>query len=303
MVQQFNPDIQNAVSSFGLPDNLALLAGYGLLDPLFNYINIAPSNALSLVNNQSTNAAGVLRQQIASAASTTNAGISAGATIGSQNIASGANVSIANAQIQGDLIKAAGGDRNAAARLEAQLGLDAAQSNQGLQQTILGLLSQTGLRDQLQARAFTRGFGDQPGFGGALNGFLKGVQPIAPPSVNFFDYRSAPSASFSPGANPFSGGGGASFGGGVQQGAGNFLDILAAIQGATGTFQQNFTPFTPPSPIGILPGEGNPVALESDSADRVVHGDRGANLPFVKAAPPGGPVGEVEGGHNPAADG
>lgn len=172
---------------------------------LFGLTNVNPAIELALRSFQSqASLQGQLASAQASAGNTANsanaqafaARVAAQGGFAQQGIQSGTAASIANAQNMAQLLAGQGSDRNAAFALQAQLGLQAGISNQGIQSQILSALSKTGLRNQSQANAFMRGFGPQPGFGSAGDFFLKGVQPIQAPTVGFqnFDISQLPQA-------------------------------------------------------------------------------------------------------------
>src|SRR3990167_9156335 len=169
---------------FGLGDMGYL--PYGVLDALFPYLTFLPNLQAQFAMNAQDIAGRNQAAQIGAGAQLGAAGISAQA----QMAAVQAGLRESQARMQTDIILAQGGDKNAAARLSAELGLQAQLANQANRLQVAGLASSGGLRDSIQARMFTHGVGAQPGFGSSM--LARPLQEITAPNVNFYDYGAAP---------------------------------------------------------------------------------------------------------------
>jgi len=223
-----------------------------LLNALFQYANAGPNTALQLAlaqyGSQQTQAQHPYFDPAVAATIGANAGIQ------QQGIQTGGAVNIANANNAAMLLAAAGGDKNAAARLQAQLALQAAEANQQQYGKLIDAATSTGLRDQLYARNFIRG-GQQPAFGSAL-GTIGQPTWISAPNVGYSEYGSAPTAQAPamPSLAPVPSGGpiwstpGGSSGGDIGA---LYQSLLGMTQGAFGGFSSNYAPTQPaptPSP-------------------------------------------------------
>ena len=276
------PTFGTGTGGFAQPDLWQIL--YGMTN-----INPALDLAMQQYRSQSS-LAGQLASANASAQSGVNQSlasvygsqVAAQGGIAQQNIQSGTAASIANAQISGDLIKAMGGDQNAAYRLQAQLGLQAGVANQDMQRQILTALSTTGLRSQSQANAWMRGFQPQPGFGSAGNYWLNSVNPIASPQVQYSPYDlsglvQAQAAQGSLGALPsmpsFSTG---NIGGGnVGNIGGMFSDIYGQLQNTLGPMELLFGAApaqtgAPLAPNGFPAGSPEAIASTQSTWERLL---------------------------------
>ena len=253
MVQPTDP----TAGGFGLPTGG--YTPYGALEALLPYLTFGPTTALSLAQLQGNNAADIYRAQVsaagqqgANAAQIAAAQIAARGGLAQQNVQSGTNASVANANNAAMLIAAAGGDKNAIARLNAQNQLAAAMANQQAQQKTLGLLASTGLRDQLQARAFTRGFAPQAAFGSALTAANVGpLQQVTAPTAQFQAYDPMTQFASAPSGNLDLSGINMNTGGGIPA-APNF-DMGSLFSGYNSMLGNLFGNF------GINFGESNPL--------------------------------------------
>jgi len=244
-----------------------------LLNALFQYANAGPNTALQLALAQYGAQQSQAQHPYFDPAVAATIGANAG--IQQQGIQTGGAVNIANANNAAMLLAAAGGDKNAAARLQAQLALEAAQANQQQYGKLIDAATSTGLRDQLFARNFIRG-GSQPAFGSAL-GVIGQPSWITAPNVGYSEYGAAPVAQAPkmPSLAPVPAGGpiwstpGGSSGGDIGA---LYQSLLGMTQGAFGGFSSNY----PTQPYaGVLPGTNpmggsNPATTANTAfADRI----------------------------------
>ena len=182
-----------------------------LLQALFPYLTYGSDMAGQMAINQGQNATSMYNTQVDAAARAQAAQASAQAQMAAAQIAaqggyaqqqlqSGTQSAIAQAQIQSDIIRAAGGDRNAAARLDSANKLQAGIANQGQYSKLIDAATSTGLRDQLFARNFMRG-GEQPAFGSAL-GIIGQPKWVEAPTTQYYDYGQAPTINAPSGSMP-----------------------------------------------------------------------------------------------------
>ena len=132
--------------------------------------------ASSEAMNAADVAARIQAAQIGASGGIEQARIGAMGGYAQQQLQTGGAVAMSNAQIAGDLQRAQGGDRNAALRLQAELGLQSQLANNQDRMRIAQLASSTGLRDALAARGYVRGMGPQPEYGSAWLG--SSISPV-----------------------------------------------------------------------------------------------------------------------------
>lgn len=94
------------------------------------------------------------------------------------------------AQIASDLQRAAGGDQNAANRLQAELGLQAQVANQTTALQLAKMAGSGDLRDNFARLLYLKGYGPQPGVASALQGLPSPF--IQAPTVKFSEYGPPP---------------------------------------------------------------------------------------------------------------
>src|SRR3972149_9183198 len=172
-----------------------------VLAGLYPWMTYGPNMALNLALAQYQGGNQLQGQQIAanaalqgdvmrSQATLGAAGISAQGGIDQQLISTAGQLKGLQASIAADIIRAQGGDQNAANRLQAELGLQAQLANQ---QTNLQLAKMGGsgdLRDNFARMLYLKGMGGQPGAFSAQQGLPSPW--VTAPNVEFSPYAAPP---------------------------------------------------------------------------------------------------------------
>lgn len=209
-----------------------------LLDSLYPWQTFGPTLAAQLAQSIYGTQAGLMGDQIRAQASlaaaqadaasrTQSAAIGAQAQVDSQLIQTRGALRQVQAQIRGDLVRAAAGDINAAARLNGEFQLQAQLANNQNRLEVARLAGSGGLNDNIASRFFAHGMGAVPGMGSSF--LAGGLQDVVAPNVTAMSIqdvlRHAPTISES------------GLGGG---GGGNYMQMAQRSSGGGGGGFGNF---------------------------------------------------------------
>src|SRR3990167_180669 len=197
-------------TDYGLPEGQVFPTT--LLDSLYPYFALQGNTALQLALAQygSRDTQAQLNAQLQgdamrANATTAAAGIGAGASAYGAQVSALAQLAATNADAATRVLIAAGGDKNAANRLAAELMMQAGLANQATTME-LGRRGGSGdLRENFGRMLALSGQGAMPGVFSAMNGLPSPY--VTAPGVNYSDYGAAPQASmnlpsYNPGAAP-----------------------------------------------------------------------------------------------------
>src|SRR3990172_557501 len=185
-------------TTYGLPEGQVYPTT--LLDSLFPYYNLQGNTALQLALAQygSRDTQAQLNAQLQgdamrANATTAAAGIGAGASAYGAQVGALAQLAATNADAATRVLIAAGGDKNAANRLAAELMMQAGLANQATTMELGRRAGSGDLRENFGRMLALAGQGSMPGTFSAMNGLPSPY--ITAPGVQYSEYGSAPQAS------------------------------------------------------------------------------------------------------------